>query len=397
MTDNQWQQATRAARAGVDEDEQFGAVMPPLYLSSTFTFAGLGEARDYDYTRSGNPTRDQLGAALAELEDGAGAVITASGMAAIALTLELLPTGAAVVAPADCYGGTYRLLQRLAAKQRLNVVFVDQTATAAVADALAGAQMLWIETPTNPLLRVVDIAKLCQMARDAGALSVVDNTFLSPALQQPLSLGADLVVHSTTKYLNGHSDVVGGAVVAKGQSQLTALQEWANTLGLAGSPFDSFLTLRGLRTLQARLRIHEENAAAVARSLQEHPAVRRVHYPGLPDHPQHDLARRQQRGFGGMLSFELRGGEPAVRRFLESVQLFSLAVSLGSVESLVCHPASMSHAPFSAADRKAAGITDALLRLSLGVEAKQDLVADLTQALDAAAGSAALQLAEQTA
>jgi cystathionine gamma-synthase len=384
MTDEQFQRQTRTVRAAVDEDHQHGAVMPPVYLSSTFTFAGLGESRPYDYTRSGNPTRDQLGAALAAMEGGVGAIVTASGMAAIALALELLPTGARLVAPADCYGGTFRLLTRLTEKGRLDVCFVDQSDHEAVARALVNAGMLWIESPTNPLLRVMDIQLLCGLARSNGALSVVDNTFLSPALQQPLALGADLVVHSTTKYLNGHSDVVGGAVVAARETQLLALADWANTLGVAGSPFDSFLTLRGMRTLHARLRIHEENAQAVARALADHPAVTRVFYPGLPDHPQHELARRQQSGFGGMLSFELAGGEPALRGFLEALQLFSLAVSLGSVESLVCHPATMSHVPLGEAGRRAAGISDNLVRLSLGIEAPADLVADLKQALDRA-------------
>ena len=386
MSDDQYDPQTRAVRAGVDQDQQHGAVMPPLYLSSTFSFAALGEGREYDYTRSANPTRDQLGVALADLEGGAGAVITASGMAAITLALELLPTGARVVAPADCYGGTFRLLSRLAAKGRLTVTFVDQTEPDQVQQALeAGAQMLWIETPTNPLLRVVDIRALCELARNCGALSVVDNTFLSPAFQRPLSLGADLVIHSTTKYLNGHSDVIGGAVVAAHESQLQTLIDWANILGVTGAPFDSFMTLRGLRTLHARLRAHEENAQAVALALQDHAMVARVFYPGLPSHPQHELAKRQQQGFGGMLSFELTGGEPVLQCFFEQLKLFSLAASLGSVESLVCHPATMSHAPLSDAVRKAAGISDNLVRLSLGVEAAEDLVADLTRALDQAA------------
>ncbi len=398
MKNEPFHNQTRTVRAAVDADPQHGAVMPPLYLSSTFTFAGLGEGRRYDYTRTANPTRDQLGCALAELEGGAGAVITASGMAAIALALELLPTGAHVVAPVDCYGGTFRLFTRLAAKGRMRVRFVDQTRPQEVREMLSGADMLWIETPTNPLLKVVDIHALCQMARAAGAVSVVDNTFLSPALQQPLALGADLVVHSTTKYLNGHSDVVGGAVVAADTAHVTTLAEWGNALGLTGAPFDSFMTLRGLRTLHARLRVHEENALAVAAVLAEHPAVTRVFYPGLPSHPQHDLARRQQQGFGGMLSFELAGGEPAVRRFLEALRLFSLAVSLGSVESLVCHPATMTHAPLTAAAREAAGISAGLIRLSLGVEAAPDLVADVTGALNQATMAATvLQAAGRSA
>ncbi len=384
MKNEPFHNQTRTVRAAVDADPQHGAVMPPLYLSSTFTFAGLGEGRRYDYTRTANPTRDQLGCALAELEGGAGAVITASGMAAIALALELLPTGAHVVAPVDCYGGTFRLFTRLAAKGRMRVRFVDQTRPQEVREMLSGADMLWIETPTNPLLKVVDIHALCQMARAAGAVSVVDNTFLSPALQQPLALGADLVVHSTTKYLNGHSDVVGGAVVAATDELAERIAWWANCLGITGAPFDSYLTLRGVRTLHARMQQHQASAGLLASVLAEHVAVRRVYYPGLRDHEGHEVARRQQKGFGGMLSFEIDGGPEAVRAFVEGLEYFSLAESLGGVESLVCHPPSMTHAPVSAEALAEAGIHRNLVRLSIGLESSEDLVADVLRALDAA-------------
>ena len=374
--------ATLAARAGVERDTQHGAVIPPLHLSSNFAFERFGEKREYDYTRSGNPTRDLLAEAIAGLEGGAGAVITASGMAAIALVLQLVAPGDVVVAPHDGYGGTWRLLRAQAAKGHFEAVLVDQNDDAALRAALARKpKLVWIETPSNPLLRVVDVAKVARLARERGALVVVDNTFLSPALQNPLALGADLVVHSTTKYLNGHSDVVGGAVVAATQELHEQLKWWANCVGLTGAPFDAWLTLRGVRTLDARMRIHETNARAVAELLGAHPAVARVHYPGLVTDPGHELARRQQRGFGGMVSFALRPGRGVVPAFLEGLRCFTLAESLGGVESLVAHPATMTHASMSAQARTVAGIGDELLRLSVGIEDPRDLCADLEAAL----------------
>ncbi|HET7359917.1 MAG TPA: cystathionine gamma-synthase [Rhodanobacteraceae bacterium] len=373
---------TCAVRAGIESDTQHGAVVPPLHLSTNYSFAGLGQKRAYDYSRSGNPTRDLLGNALAELEQGAGAVVTASGMAAVALALELVPAGALVVAAHDCYGGTWRLLDAWAAKGRFRVRFADLTDPAALAAALAGQPALvWVETPSNPLLRIADIRHVAQAAHAVGALCMVDNTFLSPALQQPLALGADLVLHSTTKYINGHSDVVGGAVVARDAAVAERLAWWANCLGLAGAPFDSFLTLRGLRSLNARLRVHQENAACIAALLDDHAAVSRVYYPGLSTHAQHALAARQQSGFGAMLSFELRGGEAAIRAFLDGLAFFSLAESLGGVESLVAHPASMTHASMPADARRTAGIADGLLRLSVGIEDGADLLRDLAAGL----------------
>jgi cystathionine gamma-synthase len=376
---------TRAVRCGLESDTQHGAVVPPLHLSSNFTFAGFDQKREYDYTRSGNPTRDVLGRALADLERGAGAVVTSSGMSAITLVLQLLAPGDLLIAPHDCYGGTYRLVTTLAARGRFDLELVDQTDPEALAAVMRrGPKMIWVETPSNPLLRVTDIAAVVAAARPCGALVVVDNTFLSPVYQRPLALGADVVVHSTTKYLNGHSDVVGGCAVAGSPELHQQLSWWGNCLGLTGAPFDSFLTLRGLRTLHARMRVHEENVAAVVELLQGHPAVPRVFYPGLLDHPSHELACRQQLGFGCMLSFELQPGDGVVEAFLEGLHHFSLAESLGGVESLVAHPATMTHAAMDPAARAVAGISDQLLRLSVGIEAAVDLVADLQSGLERA-------------
>ncbi|MEM8548857.1 MAG: PLP-dependent transferase, partial [Pseudomonadota bacterium] len=307
---------THAVRGGLGEDTQHGAVTPPLHLSSNFTFADFDEPRQYDYTRSGNPTRDALANTLAKLEHGAGCTVTGSGMAAIHLVLQLLKPGDLLVAPHDCYGGTFRLFESLAERGSLRLALVDQTDADALAAALAlKPTLVWVETPSNPLLRLVDIEAVARASHAAGALVAVDNTFLSPALQQPIKLGADIVVHSTTKYLNGHSDVVGGAVIAASDTLHERIAWWANNIGCSGAPFDSFLTLRGLRTLDARLRVHESNARSLAELLLAHSQVTAVHYPGLASHPDHVLASRQQRGFGGMISFELAGGEAAVRRF----------------------------------------------------------------------------------
>ncbi|MBS0556284.1 MAG: cystathionine gamma-synthase [Proteobacteria bacterium] len=374
--------ATIAARAGVDSDPAHGAVMPPLYLSSNYSFARFAQKRQYDYTRSGNPTRDGLAGALAELEGGAGGVVTASGMAAIALLTAQLQPGDVLVAPHDCYGGSYRLFKAQAERGLYEVAFVDFADANALAAALARKpRLVWIETPSNPLLRITDIAATCAQAHAVGALAAVDNTFLSPALQRPLLLGADIVVHSTTKYLNGHSDVVGGAVIWKDAAVGEQLAWWCNCLGLAGAPFDSYLTLRGLRTLGPRLAVHQANASALAELLLESDAVEKVYFPGLSRHPGHLLARRQQRGFGAMLSFDLAGGEAAAAAFVEGLECFTLAESLGGVESLVAHPATMTHASMDAEARRRAGIGDGLLRLSVGIEALEDLRADLERGL----------------
>jgi len=382
--------ATRAVRAGLESDTQFGAVVPPIYLSSNFAFEAYRKPRKHDYTRSGNPTRDQLAAALADLEGGAGAVVTCTGVAAITLILATLPAGARVLAPFDCYGGTFRLLAALHARGTIAVDFVDQGNAAELDAALAlRPRLVWIETPSNPLLRIVDVRAIADAAHAVGAQVVVDNTFLSPLWQQPLSLGADLVLHSTTKYLNGHSDVVGGAVVSATLEQQEQLAWWANAIGVTGSPFDSFMTLRGVRSLYARMRVHEENATAVVAALYRHPAVRRVHYPGLADHPGHAIARCQQTGFGAMLSFELAGGESAVAAFLEGLECFTLAESLGGVESLIAHPATMTHAGMEPEARQRAGIGAGLLRVSVGIEAAEDLVADIQAGLMRATASLA--------
>lgn len=377
-----------ACRVGVDTDSAHGAVMPPLYLSANYSFPGFGEKRAYDYTRSGNPTRTLLAEAIAQLERGAGAVITSSGMAAVDVVLSLLDADAHVVAPHDCYGGTWRLFEARAHKRQIRVTYVNQGDLDAVSRALAGAPaLLWIETPSNPLMRVVDIAALARLAREAGARVAVDNTFLSPALQKPIALGADFVVHSTTKYLNGHSDVVGGAVVAAAQKDVEQLIWWANCCGVTGAPFDSWLTLRGLRTLSVRVAQQEQNARQIAERLARHPAVAKVHYPGLATHPSHALARKQQSGFGAMLSFELANAN-AARAFVAGLRSFTLAESLGGIESLIAHPASMTHASMSPEARATAGITDALFRVSVGLEHADDLIADLEAALSGSAATA---------
>ncbi len=376
---------TRTVRAALETDTQHGAVVPPIHLTSTFAFSGYGEKREYDYSRSGNPTRDALGRALADLEGGSGAVVTASGMGAVSLVTQLFKPGQVAVVPHDCYGGTYRLFNALNLRGALQVRFVDFQDAAGLNAAIADKPALvWIETPSNPLLRIVDIAAVAARARAAGALVVADNTFLSPVWQQPLALGADLVIHSTTKYLNGHSDVVGGAVIAATAELHEQVKWWGNCIGVTGAPFDSFLTLRGLRTLHARMRAHGENAQRIAELLTRHPAVARVYYPGLAAHPGHDIAQRQQRGFGAMVSFELAGGVEHVKALLGSMELFSLAESLGGVESLVAHPASMTHAAMDEAARVRAGISATLVRLSIGIEEGDDLARDLTAGLEAA-------------
>ena len=376
---------TRAVRIGINDDPSFGAVVPPIVLSANFSFADFDQPRRYDYTRSANPTRDLLATALAELEGGAGAVVTATGMAAITLAAKLLPTGARVVIPHDCYGGTWRLFDAFADQGWLEAIPLDLTDPSQLDKITAvEPELVWIETPSNPLLRTTDLEQVIDTAHTAGATTVVDNTFLSPLLQTPIAYDADLVVHSTTKYINGHSDVVGGAVIARSQELYEQLQWWANVIGVTGSPFDSYMTLRGLRTLDARLRVHQENASLLATTLHDHPAVSRVYYPGLGSDPGHDLAKRQQRGFGAIVSFELAGGVESVKALLGGLHHFTLAESLGGVESLIAHPATMTHASMTPQARTIAGVGDNLLRLSVGIEDGNDLHQDLTQALDRA-------------
>lgn len=372
---------TTAVRTGIDTDRQYGSVTPPLYLSSNFSFEDFAQPRQYDYTRSGNPTRDQLGKALAKLEGGYDGVITSSGMSAIYLVTHLLDKGDVIIAPHDCYGGSYRLFKTLNDKGLFDVRFVDQGNPSSLAEGLkSNPKLIWIETPSNPLLRVVDIRQICSEVGDE-VIKVVDNTFLSPILQQPLSLGADIVVHSTTKYINGHSDVVGGAVIAKRKEVHEDLAWWANCTGITGSPFDSFITTRGLRTLSVRMKQHEENASAVVGYLNKHPAVEQVFYPGLETHATHRIAAQQQTGFGAMFSFTLNQDEICQKTFVKHLQLFTLAESLGGVESLICHPATMTHVALSPDALENAGIGRNLFRLSVGIEDAQDLINDLNTAL----------------
>jgi cystathionine gamma-synthase len=381
---------TRSVRAAIGSDREHGAVVPPLHLSATYTFPQFGVAGRYDYTRSGNPTRDHLADAIADLEGGAGAVVTGSGMAAVTTVLHLLGEDDLLLAPHDCYGGTRRLIDSLAAKGRFRARFVNQSDPDELREAVWSdrPRMIWVETPSNPLLRITDLKLASELATSAGAILVADNTFMSPALQRPIGHGADLVVHSTTKYLNGHSDIVGGAIVARDLETANELTWWANCLGVTGAPFDSYLTLRGLRTLHARIEVHERNARAIATTLAQHPAVAAAHHPSLPHHPGRDVAERQQSGYGAIVSFQLHDGREGVRRFLDGLRHFSLAESLGGVESLVAHPATMTHASMTEDARRIAGITDGLLRLSVGIEDIGDLTRDIEAGLRRAAGVA---------
>jgi cystathionine gamma-synthase len=378
---------TIAAANGIAADEEFGAVVPPIYLSTSFAFAGFERPRDHEYTRTSNPSRDLLADTLAKLEGGVGAVMLASGMAAIDLVLARLKPDELAIAPHDCYGGTYRLLSARRDRGQFDVSFIDQGDETALLAALEKKPaLILIETPSNPLMRVVDVRAIAMRAKAVGAKTAVDNTFLSPALQRPIALGADFVIHSTTKYLNGHSDVVGGAVVAAEKADLDELSAWANLTGVTGAPFDAYLTLRGLRTLFPRIERQQATAAAVAKFLLEDPGVSAVHYPGLESHPGHAIAKAQQAGFGAMLSFELVGGVQAVRRLVETLEVITLAESLGGIETLIAHPATMTHAGMGAEARRAAGISDGLLRLSIGLEAEADLIADLKTGLAAISG-----------
>ena len=381
--------ATRAVRAAIGSDAEHRAVVPPLHLSANFVFDAPGECGRYDYTRSGNPTRDHLADAIAEAEGGAAAVVTASGMAAVTVVTQLLGAGDVLLAPHDCYAGCHRLFLAESRRVGFEALFVDQSSERAFELARhRRPRIIWLESPSNPLLRVADIGAWARVAREVGALCVVDNTLLSPANQRPLDLGAHLVVHSTTKFLNGHSDVVGGAVVAKDAGMTEELAWWTNCLGVSGAPFDAYLTLRGLRTLHARASIHETNALAIVDVLRTHPIVSALYHPSLPAHPSHDIAKRQQTGWGSLVSFELEGGRQTVDAFLQSLRYFTLAESLGGVESLVAHPATMTHAAMDEEAQAVAGIGEGLLRLSVGIEHVDDLTADLRQALDDAEAAA---------
>ncbi|HAS8123400.1 TPA: O-succinylhomoserine (thiol)-lyase [Vibrio vulnificus] len=378
--------ATIAVRTGIESDTQYRAVVPPIYLSTNYGFSAFGEVPKYDYTRSGNPNRGLLEQALFELESGKGAVVTNCGTSALNLWVSaFLSPDDLIVAPHDCYGGTYRLFNTRAKKGDFKVRFVDQSDSASLDAALAlNPKLVLLETPSNPLVRVVDIAEVCEKAHKVGALVAVDNTFLTPVYQKPLELGADFVIHSTTKYINGHSDVIGGVVITKTEEHATELAWWGNCLGATGTPFDSYMTLRGIRTLGARMRVHEESSQQILSYLQTQELVGTIYHPSLPAHPGHEVAKKQQSGFGSMLSFEFAGSFEQLKVFVKALDLFSLAESLGGVESLVCHPASMTHRAMGEEALEEAGVTQQLLRLSVGLEDAQDLIADLKQAFQQA-------------
>ena len=359
----------------------FKSVAPPLYTSSTYLWPSVEEKGPYDYGRSNNPNREGLARALAVLEGGEHAVITSSGMSGIDLCLNLIHAEDLIIAPHDCYGGTHRLLTHRAKQGRIRVLFIDQSDPEALHAALdEKPKMVLIETPSNPLMRLVDIKKIAQLSKASGAIVVADNTFLSPVRQTPLALGCDIVIHSTTKYLNGHSDVVGGAVITKTQAQGEKLDWWANCAGVTGSPFDSWQTLRGLRTLSARMDIQERNAMAIAKFLKKHKSIKEIYYPGLKSDPNHKLMKAQQSGPGAMLSFEVENPDVAAQ-CLNTIELFQLAASLGGVESLICQPSTMTHRGMEENARIKAGITDNLLRLAVGMEAENDLIKALRHSL----------------
>lgn len=379
--------ATIAVRTGIESDSQYHAVVPPIYLSTNYGFPAFGEVPKYDYTRSGNPNRGLLESALSELESGKGAVVTNCGTSALNLWVSaFLGPDDLIVAPHDCYGGTYRLFNTRANKGDFKVQFVDQSDEQALEAALAKKpKLILLETPSNPLVRVVDIAAVCEKAKQVGALVAVDNTFLTPVYQKPLDLGADFVIHSTTKYINGHSDVIGGVVITKTEAHAEELAWWGNCIGATGTPFDSYMTLRGIRTLGARMRVHEESSQHVLNYLQQQALVAKIYHPSLPDHPGHEIAKKQQSGFGSMLSFEFAGSFEQLKVFVKELELFSLAESLGGVESLICHPASMTHRAMGEEALAEAGVSHQLLCLSVGLEDAQDLIADLAQAFVKAA------------
>ena len=378
--------ATRAIHAGQEPDPATGATVVPIYQTSTFTQEWIGNNKGYEYSRSGNPTRTALEECLAALEEGEYASAFASGLAAATAVLSALRPGDHVVAAEDLYGGTYRLFEQIVARQDIQFTYVDGRVPSAFEAAIRPTtRMIWVETPSNPLLRLVDIAVVAELAHAAESLLVVDNTFATPYLQQPLRLGADAVVHSTTKYLSGHSDVVGGAVVTSDAQLAEWVRFYQNAAGAVPGPFDCWLTLRGIKTLAVRMGQHEENARKVARFLQNQPVVREVAYPGLRSHPQHDLALTQMRGYGGMLTFQLEGGREAADRFFRALRVFSYAESLGAVESLACYPCAMTHGSIPGEDRERRGIDEGTIRLSVGIEDSGDLIADLKAGLRAAA------------
>jgi cystathionine gamma-lyase len=374
--------STKAIHAGQEPDPTTGAIMTPIFQTSTYAQAGLGDHKGYEYARSHNPTRTALEGCLAALEDGKYGLAFASGMAAETAILSLLSAGDHMVACDDLYGGSYRIFERVMGRYNVETSYVPASNVAAYEQAIRpNTKLIWLETPTNPLLRLIDIQAVAKIAHRHNILVVVDNTFASPYFQQPLKLGADIVVHSTTKYINGHSDVIGGALILNNEEVYEAIKFYENAAGNVPSPFDTWLTLRGIKTLALRMRQHEENATMVARFLAEHPRVEKVYYPGLPSHPDYELAKRQMSGFGGMVSFQFKGVYADVDKLVRRFKVFSLAESLGGVESLVCHPVSMTHGSIPKEIRESRGLTDTLLRLSVGIEDAEDLLADLQQAL----------------
>ena len=374
--------ATIAVRTGIESDSQYQAVVPPIYLSTNYSFPNFGDVPKYDYTRSGNPNRNMLEQALSELESGAGAVVTNCGTSALNLWVSaFIGPNDLIVAPNDCYGGTYRLFNTRAQKGDFSVVFIDQSDQVALEAALARKpKLVLLETPSNPLVRVVDVQETCKKAHAVGALVAVDNTFMTPIYQKPLELGADFVIHSTTKYINGHSDVIGGVIVTKTEQHAEELAWWGNCIGATGTPFDSYMTLRGIRTLGARMRIHEESSREILHYLAKQDRVGTIYHPSLENHPGHEIAKKQQSGFGSMLSFEFNGSMDELKIFVGALKLFSLAESLGGVESLICHPATMTHRAMGEEALQQAGIAQTLLRLSVGLEDSQDLIEDLDNA-----------------
>lgn len=373
---------TKSVHTGIYKDKSYNSVTTPIYPTSTFYFDALGKNKGYDYTRSGNPTRSALEENIAGLEGGLGASATATGMAAITAALFLCKAGDHIVTGDDIYGGTYRLFNQVLPQMGLSFSFVNMRDLAQVKQALTPkTKMVWIETPSNPLLNIVDLDAVIKIAKAKKILTVVDNTFLSPYFQRPFDFGADLIVHSTTKYINGHSDVVGGAVVYREEALGEKIRYFVNALGLAESPFDAWLVLRGVKTISYRMEAHQSNALSIAKFLEGHKNVKKVYYPGLVSHPQQDLIRRQMKGFGGMLSFELNSKKVDLNKFFRKLKLFSLAESLGGVESLIEHPWSMSHSSMGVEGLKASGITQETVRVSVGIENCQDLIDDLSAAL----------------
>ena len=376
---------TKCVHVGVDKDSTYNSCITPIYPTSTFRWDDLQTNKGFDYTRSGNPTRQALEENIAALEGGIDCKATCTGMAAITCVMYLFKPGDHIIASHDIYGGTFRLFYRVLSEYGLTFSFIDMSDAANVRAALTPqTKCIWIETPSNPLLNLVDMAAITAVAKEAGVITIADNTFLSPYLQRPFEFGVDVVVHSTTKYLNGHSDVVGGAVVTRHPAQAERIGFIHNALGLGCSPFDAWLVLRGIKTLGLRMEAHQRGAMVLAKMLSEHPKVERVYYPGLTSHPQHELAKRQQRGFGAMLSFDIRGGRAQAEKVLTGTRYFQLAISLGGVESLMEYPETMSHASMTPEARQAAGITDKTIRVSVGIEHPDDLVEDMRQAVDLA-------------